>query len=760
MNRGEVWSVAVDAVGETIAVGSAERSPQGGAFHWRRRSGQPIIEVDANSPVWGVAVSPSGRYAAYGTWGGEIEVYQRTSNSAELVWKTPRPLGDSGIYGIKVTDAGRVVASVYDTGIFVRDVATDRSVLVPLETGLYNVSRVSAAATALVGLREGSFAEIDLEAALAGEPALTISEIHSRGPLSGVACATSGSVIYVAGFDGTLLTLTQRGEVLWRANSRNELWSVAASADGRLLAAASGGGYIQVFQQAKHSPDVSELRIWSAVVQHDPSAIRRFADRIYDAGAFEYGFQTLDQLISKGAPQDGLKYFALLAERSGNPIMVYRAAQLYERIGEHRDALRSYQRAAEAPELYATALTAAGGCFDQLGLPGVTAGILKHATQPPPTDVDTSLFYDLGRLYEDLDQSDRAIRAYQAVVQWDAAYRDALERLTMLIRRSETDPEAAVGNGGLGQLPPITGFLGPNVPRLPETDARLHSVLTARARELGISNEDHHRRRAAILNLANADAFVSGRAAATQLQYDSLDYHKYDNSPVEDAAKKHLEAINLLAEVDHRTVTRSLDIGTATCRYPSLLANFGIETHGVDVSREGFDYHRSTGGTFQRFVQGNGAHLPYRSSAFQLLTCMMGTFNHVGDADRSDFLGECRRVLDPQGVAILGLWDPECPHVSYLAMYSDHQRELLRRGAISQASFSALALKVGFAKVKCVPFAMPADGTIRALHLDMASRRDVEMLADTDFALRGRTRSDHGQMYLAVCYRDANGSTA
>jgi len=741
---GEVWAVSIDAIGQTVVVGTAQKRPKGGVFYWIAHDGTILFEDDLQSPVWGVSVSPSGRYAACGTWSGDIAVYERVQDHFKPIWRNPEPLGNAGVYGLTIDDHPHVAASVYERGLLALDVRSGTSGIAAIATGLFHVSRLTAAGTLLVGCRDGIFCELSIGDVLNGTAKPIFSPRLSRRSLPGVASSRDRTVRYAAAFDGTLAALGSDNSLIWSRHLSSELWAVATSADGSCVSVACGDGTVRVIHQEPGVVTTFELKAWASALQEGRASAQRFAQEISRLSAFDFGFGQIGQLRATLSISDqDVVNFARVIEYAEDLHVVYHAGVLYRSLAMHKDAIRCFQRASSIPELYSEALNSAAQCFGELGLLEVQHAIARRASMPAPNAQEIALLYDLGRMYEETGRDDRARRSYECVVGWDVSYRDAAERLEAIelaAGRPQTSEACATS---------ISQLLGPNVPRPAETDGQLYPVLEARTREMRSSDVVYKRRLHAVRRLQAGGAFYVQRDSA--LRYNTSAYWKYESAPLEDNSKKHLEAVNFLAEVDLTPMIHSLDIGTATCRYPILLERFGLRSYGIDISSSGYDFHRSAGGLFSRFAQADGCALPFASTSFDLVTCMMGTFNHLTSSDIPRFLSECKRVLRPGGKVVIGCWDIECPFLSYLTMYSLAQLAQLRARAVTQCEFISLATTAEFSRVRVVPFYFFSDRLVRGLRLESYESHDAEILVDVDFALQGRLGVGHGQMYLAIC---------
>jgi SAM-dependent methyltransferase len=292
-------------------------------------------------------------------------------------------------------------------------------------------------------------------------------------------------------------------------------------------------------------------------------------------------------------------------------------------------------------------------------------------------------------------------------------------------------------------------MLGPDVPRDGAVDESLLPVLQDRLAELALAGGE---RPAALESISDMKSWgVFELAPLDPLPYDTVAYMKYEYSPSDDTAKKHLEMLNTVSIIRGRDIRHSLDIGTTTCRYPQFLERFGVPfTSGIDISSSGFQYMRSRGMSFARFALADGRNAPIRDQSIDLITCMMGTLNHLGQQQRYELSSEVRRLLAPGGIAVFGIWDTSCVYQSYLTMYSDSERAVFRTQPLSGTGFRTAAMEAGLSKVNIRRFYCFPDSFIYDLELESLGANEVERLCTVDFAVRARMPEAVGQMFLGV----------
>jgi SAM-dependent methyltransferase len=98
--------------------------------------------------------------------------------------------------------------------------------------------------------------------------------------------------------------------------------------------------------------------------------------------------------------------------------------------------------------------------------------------------------------------------------------------------------------------------------------------------------------------------------------------------------------------------TRLLEIGTGPGRDAASFVAHGIPTYGIDLS---FAQAKLAAGEGSRQAVGSVRHLPIRDESFDVVWSM-SVLMHVPNAHITVALAEIRRVLQPGGVAVIGVW--------------------------------------------------------------------------------------------------------
>ena len=230
-----------------------------------------------------------------------------------------------------------------------------------------------------------------------------------------------------------------------------------------------------------------------------------------------------------------------------------------------------------------------------------------------------------------------------------------------------------------------TTLMGPDAPR--DVDASLQPVLAARTKEVLIDRGGLHEVAGIVAELLRDETF--SRGITRKLDYSQELFLKYEFGLPEDEMKKFLETVNALPFIKAQTGEGnrfSLDIGSATGRYPCLLQrNFGFRAHGIDIASGAIEFsnkHKVVDG-WPRFLCGDARELNkhFPDQRFHVITCMMGTFDHIGQDEQENVLRKIEGALYPGGVAIISLWDTECQHLAYLSIYNETQKEQIRKNS-------------------------------------------------------------------------------
>jgi SAM-dependent methyltransferase len=166
--------------------------------------------------------------------------------------------------------------------------------------------------------------------------------------------------------------------------------------------------------------------------------------------------------------------------------------------------------------------------------------------------------------------------------------------------------------------------------------------------------------------------------ARTRVNYTSNYLAKYEFQLNEDDTRMKNAEISRVEEFIRRNnlenqISRYLDIGTCTARYPIFLRKYvrkdGV-IYGIDNDEDCISFSRAL--VIERAKNDQRiqilqvdflAQLPINLKSFDLITCMLGTISHFGLDKKSNFTGRLQNAIDkivsilnPDGVAIIGTW--------------------------------------------------------------------------------------------------------
>lgn len=188
----------------------------------------------------------------------------------------------------------------------------------------------------------------------------------------------------------------------------------------------------------------------------------------------------------------------------------------------------------------------------------------------------------------------------------------------------------------------------------------------------------------------------------------------YERLSGADDAKKALE-MNRMREIVARFGAanpfplRSLDIGSATGRYPRYFAGLGFDAAGYDISADAIRMSRLAF-PHVRFEQRDVLDTPPEPERYAIVTCMMGTLNHIPRARHERLLEWVYRSLRPGGIFIGSAWNAGCPHLSFIDLYSADERSFLLANAPRDvAQIELLAAGGGFALDAVLPVCLLPD---------------------------------------------------
>jgi len=193
-------------------------------------------------------------------------------------------------------------------------------------------------------------------------------------------------------------------------------------------------------------------------------------------------------------------------------------------------------------------------------------------------------------------------------------------------------------------------------------------------------------------------------ARADGLDYDLVRLLKYEWASRPDHAKKLLEHDRVLTHLRRMgclppvTGAISLDIGCATGRYPAIFAELGFLAMGWDTSPQAvaLSRYRLHANTNVQIDQRDLLNHPPLPNSLSVITCMMGTFNHLQRPDQERFMALALQALRPGGAIIVSSWNPACTMGDLLQIYTPEEQAAITAGSRPAAELLDLLLVTGF----------------------------------------------------------------
>lgn len=495
-----------------------------------------------------------------------------------------------------------------------------------------------------------------------------------------------------------------------------EVASLAAGRDGLITAGTAAGTVYGL--RARFTPEGAATLRTAERQLAGPGAAARAAE-LYLEGTGSTGFtvRRLRRLAGAGAvePGEADRQIAETVRQRADPLVrdplaAFEAASALSRTGCFEEAVGYYQNACAAEQLKARALHAMGNCFQSLSAAAAADSAYRRAAACGPSEEQKRAIYDLARVLRERGRPADAARQLEFLLSWDAGYQDAW---------------ACLEKCRTGQ--PAQGEEHRSV-RAPVPD----TVATAR-------------------RLAERELLPPAGQRGIDA-YDSSFYQQFDNTAVQDTVKKQLEMVQLLTAVNPTRIGSSLDIGSGTMRYPQVLAGYGVRSVGIDLRDSGVRACVEPE-WLRRFVVADGTALPFRDSSFDLITCMMGTVNHLSESQRHRLFTHTRRTLRPGGRLVLSAWDPRCTFQSFLSFYSSTESAQLRERLTSPDRLADEVKEFGFTGVDVMPFCTFPDRQAVGVGVPDEDADTLATLAELDHIQTARDPQLAGQLFLLTAYR-------
>jgi SAM-dependent methyltransferase len=519
------------------------------------------------------------------------------------------------------------------------------------------------------------------------------------------------------------------GTALHRTRLDSAITATAASTDCSLVLAGTVAGVVYAMKPLITLAQANALLCAEQTLLADaPAPAERVAELYQSAGSATFAVSRLRHLVEIGLVDgpEADRLITAIARRfphllQADPALAFEAAESFARTGGPEDleeAVRGYQSAASSVQFRAAALHAAAGCFRALGAAAAADASYRAAAASGPDEREQEAVYDLARRLEDRGLPWEAAARYEMLLPWGADYRD--------IRTRHARCSTAVRS---------------YAPRPPDPP----SPESARACAPDLLGVVQHLDEVGLLPTAKR----------TIDEYDAAFYGQFENTAVQDSVKKRLEMIQLLGTVDVAEIGTSLDVGSGTLRYPRVLARHGVRAYGIDL-RDTWIRANVEDEWKRRFAVADGTALPFRDRCFDLITCMMGTVNHLTAAQRARFFAESLRTLRPGGRLVVSAWDPGCVFQSMLSFYSAAESAELREQLTPREQLAGEIEAAGFAETRVTRFCTFPDWMVMSGGQAAEGAAALAVLVELDQLHLRRTPEIAGQLFL-LCARRSPG---
>lgn len=300
----------------------------------------------------------------------------------------------------------------------------------------------------------------------------------------------------------------------------------------------------------------------------------------------------------------------------------------------------------------------------------------------------------------------------------------------------------------------VIGYIDHSRPRLIQALRRVRCGLEALAR-VGHAEAIAPDNRTAI-PLAPTSSVSSGLGSRRLDAYNLVDYIRYEFGSPAVEAKKALEMdcmTSVMKQLARSGLPKvSLDIGCATGRWPLWIARQGYECHGYDISGDAIELCKKQAAAHPALRLAFELHdiadgVP-RRDYFSLVTCMMGTINHVESSKRGDFLQGISSTMKLGGTFAFTSWNGQSPFCDFLNIDSREAKDFMRRNMGNMEDLLGEVHVHGFDIVSIVPLCFLPNQCFEAWE---SSFSNFQVITEVDEYLRERLAPEDAQMYFVQC---------
>jgi SAM-dependent methyltransferase len=706
------WGVAhiLDKSGDPlIAVAEARKAngsgvSEGGALTVASESGVRM-HARIRAPCWDVALVSGSIWCS--SWGGEI--FQAALEPTPEEGMHPVAV-DGQAYGLAPADdphggGAKLLACVAGRGVIALDPDSRvvSGVVLRAPTAAYNV--ITRGLTTVAGSTDRGMVIVNAAGERSG-----IRSLPLGGQVS--ALALVADEFFVAGdLDGSvaLFHLSRLDRPLAGMTLPGGVWNLSSDSRTGRVYAACGDGHLYALELSLDA-DLSKRRVES--LRHatrSPLTLGTLMDATTSLIEISIALAEVDAAWSDYSSAD-LQVLATALKRWSAE---YPSARVSYRLGmvelereKWDDAIVALQQIDQTSDTYAASLLPLADAFDHIGSTRTAVNVLKANLDRFPATALLEVLFKVGQLSENSGDLEGALTAYEAVSFHDHSYpgvRDVLARL----RPASTS--------GLARSEP---------------SAEMHHTLDV--------SEDTPTR----------------LGSRRRLAYDQISYIQYEYGPPADEAKKLLEEHEMAGVLSRQFSEsgRSLDIGCATGRWPIWFSRRGWTATGYDISEHAIEICERRAQqmppeqrplAFRRHDICEGA---LEVEMFDLVSTMMGTFNHIPHELLSSFLQGIWDSLRPGGTLIFTSWNAQSRFCDFLNLDGERAKESMRRNSLQEHEIAGRLAEADFEGISMVPIVFLPNACYDVWEDDLGN--PAESFIKLDEVLRQHVAVNKAQMHF------------
>jgi SAM-dependent methyltransferase len=544
-------------------------------------------------------------------------------------------------------------------------------------------------------------------------------EFAAQPPLDDNICgiAALGDFLFVGSLTGelTILAPSVTSHALGTLKFQDGIWNLSIVHDINVLYVACGDGSLYCIAIKEQFPLLMEIQAVEAAFENIEESYKTLFD-LTNVFTITLASTFLEERWD-ALSNDELKIAGLLLQQwilyLSDGRINYLLGLYFNHLSRFDDAIVALQKVKPDQEHFVKSLMPLSKAFEGISALSSAIIILQINLEKIPNQQVGPFLYRIGKLFERHGERERAFRAYEMLSLLQHSYpgvQDALRRLTCVneVTYSKRDSLSE----------PIS------------------------VEEMSIS----------VMN----DAGPLGKRRVDQ--YDLRSYIRYETSSPSDEAKKHLETnhmLNVVLQVENRTKVRTaLDIGCATGRWPTWIAQRGYQAHGYDISQVAIDICTAKVSNNEKldmsFTRHDISDGPLINDYFALVTCMMGTFNHVPKNRLPEFLNGIVRTMRTDGLFAFTSWNAGSPFCDFLQLDGQTAKDTLRTNVMDISSLKSVLQNNGLRVLHEIPMCFLPN---KCYDVWENSFKDVEVIQRIDAFLRGTLTDGKPQMYFIVAER-------